>query len=327
MIKNYIYLLALLFLVACNNELDLVEDWKDIPIVYGILDPSDSAHYIRIEKAFIDREISGLEIAKIADSLYYDDVEAYLENKGQLHKLTKVDGESEGFPRNEGVFATVPNYLYKLSAEALDLQGDEQITFRLRRSGDLAEVTASTRTIGEYYFLRPNPDDPDKLYLNYTNDFDIRWKNAPNAVEYDVFMIINYDEKLITEPDNAYVEKQVTWKAAAGVEDNEVEIESRDFYNFLATAIEEDNQKIRRFSNVDFRVVAVGVELSDYTAIGGANLGITASQEIPKYTNLTEGYGIISSKWEIEVSRIRVVQETRDSINEGIYTKHLNFQY
>ena len=36
---------------------------------------------------------------------------------------------------------------------------------------------------------------------------------------------------------------------------------------------------------------------------------------------------LISSKWEIAVNRIRVVQETRDSINEGIYNKHLNFQY
>lgn len=53
-----------LFLSACANDFDVTAPWKEIPVVYGILSPQDSAHYIRVEKAFVDPEKSALEIAR-----------------------------------------------------------------------------------------------------------------------------------------------------------------------------------------------------------------------------------------------------------------------
>lgn len=321
-----IVVLSLLLGSSCENELDLIEDWKDIPIVYGVLDASDTAHYIRVEKAFIDAQISGLDLAQVVDSIYYPELEVFIERGNNSYTLTKVDGNLEGYPREEGAFAPVPNYLYKIKAEALNLQGDESITLKIQRPG-LEIVESTVQTIGEYNFLRPRPDDPEKINLNYANHITIRWNDAPNAVDYEVYIIAHYGEKFVGEPDENFVEKEVLWKAASGVEDNSVLLESKNFFTWLGAAIEEADDIERVFNHLEFRVLAVGEDLSDYIEINGVNLGITASQEIPQYTNLSEGLGIFSSKYEIGLDNLRVIQQTMDSIVGGIYTKHLNFDY
>ena len=71
---------ALVSFFACSNEFTLTEKWKDIPVVYGFLDQKDTAHYVRVEKAFLDPLTSALTIAKnFPDSLYYKDAAVYLE--------------------------------------------------------------------------------------------------------------------------------------------------------------------------------------------------------------------------------------------------------
>ena len=87
-----------IFFSACSNDLDLFEEKKDIPIVYGLLSSTDTAHYIRVEKAFADPNGSALDVAQIPDSLYYMDAVVSLRNvqAGEEYILTMVDGNVEG---------------------------------------------------------------------------------------------------------------------------------------------------------------------------------------------------------------------------------------
>lgn len=324
-----LYFLPLLFLlVACDNELDIIEEWKDIPIVYGVLDPADTAHYIRVEKAFVDAKLSGSALAKIPDSLYYKDIEVQLirEPSGEIVILDRVDGNLEGYPRDSGAFAQLPNYLYKASTADLDLKGNEKVSLYLKRPGEQAQRISTTHTIGNYNFLRPRPDDPEKINLSYANHLTIRWNQAENAVDYEVFIVVHYDEKQKTDPVSAYEPKSVQWKAATNVEGNSVMIESKEFYTFLGSAMESNADLVRRFTSLEFRLLAVGQEVSDYIAIGGANLGITASQEIPQYSNIEGGLGVFSSTWEIRLEGLRMVDASLDSVRYGVFTKQLNFQ-
>ena len=72
------YLLVLigtfiLFLLSCDNELDIIEPSGELPVVYGLLDPSDTIQLIRVERAFIDPVTSALVLAKDPEVLFYDD--------------------------------------------------------------------------------------------------------------------------------------------------------------------------------------------------------------------------------------------------------------
>ncbi|MBK8706480.1 MAG: hypothetical protein IPN33_24890 [Saprospiraceae bacterium] len=117
----------------------LEAEWKDIPVVYAFLDPTDSVHYVRVEKAFLQQGGDAREIAQIADSLYYDNATVQLQKVGssQLYTLEKVDGNLEGFPREGGVFATAPNYLYKIRQSNINLVGGNEVRFILNRGDDL----------------------------------------------------------------------------------------------------------------------------------------------------------------------------------------------
>ena len=91
-----VFVVSVLFFSSCDNELKLLDEWKDIPVVYGVLSPNDTAHYIRVEKAFLDPEKSAFEVARIADSLYYPDeqIEVFVKNVSlgfvKLAGFTKV---------------------------------------------------------------------------------------------------------------------------------------------------------------------------------------------------------------------------------------------
>ena len=65
---------GLLFLLfpACDNELDVAAQWKEIAIVYALLDPKEDVNYIRIQRAYLDEKTGALSFSDIPDSLYFD---------------------------------------------------------------------------------------------------------------------------------------------------------------------------------------------------------------------------------------------------------------
>ena len=45
-------LACLFFFNACSTKVDLYADYKDIPVIYGLLDASADTNYIKIIRAF-----------------------------------------------------------------------------------------------------------------------------------------------------------------------------------------------------------------------------------------------------------------------------------
>ena len=100
-------LLFILFNTSCNDELNLIETGKETPIVYAFLSLNDTATYIRVEHAFVDAKIPADTIAKVADSLYYSNITVTLlrVKNNERFVLTRVDGNTEGYRRDDGIFA------------------------------------------------------------------------------------------------------------------------------------------------------------------------------------------------------------------------------
>ena len=78
--KKYLFIAtaaisSMITMNSCKEDIDLVAGYKETAVVYGILDQSEKIHYIKIQRAFIGPGNS-LDIAKIADSNYFENVEA-----------------------------------------------------------------------------------------------------------------------------------------------------------------------------------------------------------------------------------------------------------
>lgn len=324
---RYLVLILLAFLTSsCSNELNVIEDKKDIPIVYGFLSASDTAQYIRIERAFIDESISALDLAQIPDSLYYEDLVVSLldEESGIETSLNKVDGNLEGYPREDGAFATTPNYLYKVKTDRLDFNDEHRYQLKIRRNDDLPLITATTSLVGESNLITPNPlTNNPTLDFDHVNETTFSWGGGNNASVYDIYLDFNYDERPIG---GVYESKQLTWKVASNLSSIVHKQDGREFYAELASQITEDNTLERRFRCFDLIIVAGNAELQEYLRVGQANLGITSTQDIPVFSNLSEGRGIFASRYTSILEGVKMSPSTLDSLANSEITKNLNFR-
>ncbi len=324
---------------SCSNELDLTAGWKDIPIVYGLLSRQDTAHYIRIEKAFLDPTKSALDIAQIPDSLYYENLDVQVEylKTGKNYNLTRVDGNLEGYPKKEGVFANAPNYLYKFKLDANE-KLDEGETYRLKinRGDNKPIVYAEDVIVGDLEITFPQTITALKILYK---DFTVQWKSKfeDDARFFDLQLVFNFLENSL-HPDsvNIFVPRTIVWPVAKniirdidGSKTTKYDLPGEGFYQFLDGALIADPGLKRFFTSIEFVVVGGGEQIFEYINIGQANTGITSSQVIPTYTNLSEGFGVFSSINEVitdDPPFTSLHPQMRDSLNLGIYTADLNFQ-
>jgi hypothetical protein len=319
-------LAAILLFSACDNTLDLTAPWKDIPVIYGVLSAADTAHYVRIEKAYLDPARSALEIARIPDSLYYADIEVVLVNAstGQRVTMQEIDGADDGYPRQDGVFASSPNILYKVTDDKADLIPGQRFRLEVKRSEQLPLVTAETTIVGQPTINRPQPGDAVRFPTNGV--YRILWSAASGAAFCDVILTVHYSEYDISDPTDIEF-KSEQWKVGGVITGNELEVPGVEFYKFLSANLPAVSTLRRAFSGLDIQVRAGGSELYEFQRVQLANTGITsAGGDIPQYTNLSEGVGIFSSANRHTRLDLNLHPDTVDSLITGSITKQLNFQ-
>lgn len=317
--------------MSCSTEVELEGPWKDIPVVYGFLSQQDTAHYLRIEKAFLPNGGNALEVAQIADSLYYDTVLVQLEKvgTGQLFELERVDGNAEGYPRAEGIYADAPNYLYKIKASEIGLEGGETVRLMLQRREGAPPVTAETTVLEEIEPRRTSPVSP--VNMDYDRQVNFTWSVGPHARIFDVRLVIHYRESAGGDPDG-FQPQAVEWvldDALIRTDDLEqvrISISGEDFYRFLGQTIPVRPEVVRIFNQIDLEIAAAGPELVELLRVNGVNLGLTSFQSVPVYTNLSEGRGIFSSRSRAARRGMTLNSESLDSLRSGIYTRSLNFR-
>jgi len=331
--RKYLFFFLLIsawFFHSCSNDFDLIVPGKNIPVVYGLLNLQDQAHYLRVEKAFVDPNTSALEIAQNPDSLFYQNVTVQLKRLSDdaLFNLTRIDGNTEGLPKEDGIFATAPNYLYKIDSATIKLKAGEKIGLIINRGDELPVVTAETTIVPNMEARKPKAGQN----IGFTNGSSERifWTAPAEARIFDVQFLIKYDEFPANDP-NQLESKTLTWLLAKGLRNeglDRVTLEIQDgleFYSFLSKNIPVNTNLKRIFRGMEFIVTAGGTEIEQFINIGQANTGITGSQEIPTFTNLSEGRGIFSSRNILREKGVQITSMTRDSLRNGFLTKDLNF--
>lgn len=321
-----------LLIWGCTTDFDLEAEWKDIPIVYAFISIQDTAHYVRVQKAFLEPGGNALEIAQIPDSIYYQNINVELVNlqTGQSYTLDRVDGNLEGYPKEEGVFADSPNVLYKVRANQLNLKGGERLRLVLNRGDELPLVTAETTVVTEIDSVTSVPSRNINRWL-YTELKQLAWRPGPEARIFDARLVIHYRESQPSNP-SVFERKSLEWVVNPSVfnESNEprvtINASGDAFYRFIGNNISKSVGEIRLFEELELVVTGAGEELYQFVRLRQSNAGITSAQNLPVYTNMSEGLGIFSSRYTMRRTGIRLQQEARDSLVNGIYTKDLNFR-
>lgn len=324
-------LLVGIFFSACSTEVELEGPWRDIPIVYGFVARQDTAHYLRVEKAFLPRDGDARTVAQLPDSLYYDELLVQLEKLpgGARFSLQRVDGNQEGYPREAGVFAAAPNFLYKIRAADIGLEGGERLRLILNRGEGLPEVTAETVVLQDLILRNTSPASP--INMAYDRQVNIAWSAGAEAQLFDVRLVFHYLESLPGQPSELRP-RRLEWVLDDALErqnDSErvsLAFPGEAFYIFLGQSLAADSRVIRVFEGIDLQVAAAGVELLELLQVSGAAQGITSFQSVPVYSNLSEGLGIFSSRAYSSRTGLTLNGPSLDSLRDGIHTQMLNFQ-
>lgn len=336
--KIYTFLLGFITIIglnSCDNTLDLFAEPKEIPVVYGLIDSGATEHYLRIERGFLDPEIPATELAQDANNLYFENIEASVTNirTGEIYNISKVNAEDEGFEREEGFFATDPNYIYKFETDPNDLNENDELSFKIITSEETEPITGEIKMLSRTLLNTPVKELefsflPDK-------DFTLKWYTLSSAenppVIWDISIYLNYLEADLSDEDPEFVNKRVKWTIVRNyLKENSTNTQQlmRDgtsFYQFLHDNLEVNPNLVRSFLDFDVEIISGDDIVQRYIEIRDANTGITSSQPPPTFTNLSRGLGLIASRNKNTFLKYFISPLTKNELETNELTADLNF--
>ena len=312
-------------LSSCSTNVDLYAEYKDVPIVYAMLNPKADTNYIKITRAFCginDNPINANEVALIADSSNYPgklDVRiielksthgSFYEPTGRVIALDTITLHD----KEEGVFYA-PDQVFYYTTESFNTGGGgSNYKYRLvvvKPDGD--SLTAQTGIVGNAEFaIMTGGVGFQMATTNETRK--IMFRADDFASLYEVSMQFNYSEQL----DGQGIRKKSvnrTFRTRTISEFHKLEGTDNCYYmeysvnwlfNALITAIGGDTIVDPNHPNVtrymdDFIIFisAAGDELTNYYYASQAQMSSPMSL-ITTYTNIEGGYGLFSSRTKIE---------------------------
>jgi hypothetical protein len=328
-----LFLANLLMSISCNNELVTIEGAKDIPVVYAILSTKDTATYIRVEKAFSDPSRNAFEVAQIADSLYYNDAKVFLvrNQNNERFDLTQVDGNTEGYPRKDGIFAKAPNKMYKIKTSLLNMKANEDWRIEVVRQGKTV-AKELTKVVGDYVLTAPVNKT---LFFRADNQFSVSVESDENEQTgriYEANIILNIDETL----NGATQSKKLVWgfdlnenrgKVGTKFDPNiTFQRRAREFYDFLGNNVPVVLGISRIIKSVDVEVLIGGQEFIEYRKRFNSNSGITGSQTISNYSNSGGSLGFVGSRNRVLATDFKLSNETLEALKNTDATRNLGFR-
>lgn len=309
-----------IFLSSCSTDVDLLEEYKPITVVYGLLNKNEGIQYIKVNKAFLG-EGNALIMAQQSDSSNYQpgDIDVYLQKSGDPNLIQCFD--TTGIPKDDGIFSNDYQLLFYTNT-TLDPGGTYNLI--INRHTDGVAITASTPIVKDLTIQQPSSPTA-QLSLATTASYFIRWQSGANGKVFNVVFRFPYTEYTLSPADtqSKYVDWNLGNVVAAGANGNEsmsLEIEGENLFKFLSSTIPYDANRIRAFSDTDKVELIFSAGAEDfYTYIQVNEPSIGLIQEKPVFTNISNGVGIFSSRWKKSYFN-RLNPATRDSLRNGRFT-------
>ncbi len=325
---------ALLFLFSCDNEVDLTADYKDIPVVYGLLDATQDTQWIRINKAFLG-DGNALLFAQSPDSIYYPNLQVALlrlNSDGDPIDSIALERTENAILKDDGTFAPNPNVLFRYTS-AINQNSDYRL--HIFNPDNQRHIVVETPIARAPVFDYPNSTNVKLNWefnatLNPNPVIDFVWLKSNNVTAYQFEFSFEYDEFPQSNTSNRTRKRFVnTYGMFNPFIDqpalNQIRfgISKEDFYTSIVNNIAVDPNLGREFIAIHLRVYGASEELYRYIDINKPSTSIV--QKASDYTNIPEGKGIFASRTQVSLNGLRLADNTLDSLRSGRFTNELNF--
>jgi hypothetical protein len=330
-------------LSGCSTEVDLNADWQETTVVYGLLDQTETYHFLRINKSFLG-DGNALDMALVRDSSEYDPskvdarIDEYVNNiltrTWQLRDTTLLNRDENGdfyYPEYTAYYFVEP---------ALNANARYVLTAEIGPDGNKKTVTAETELIRDFTISSPLaniPGAPSQFNVQFISggeyrDFTVKFTSSVGSKRFNLQLALHYLEFAPSDT----VERILYWNlgdekavADAGGELFEMVISGQNFYTWLASRITSSSIlndpaiTKRQYLGIDFIVSSAADELNTYMELNEPVTGIV--QERPSYTNVVNGIGLFSARYSKTVPLKWLNFPSLVELNSGQYTAGLLF--
>ncbi len=319
-----------IFCFSCKTDFNPNATYQDITVVYCLLNQNDSITYIKINKAFLG-DANAYVMAQNPDSSSYgNNLEVKMEEliNTTVSNVFTFDTTTV-YNKEPGIFYAPNQVLYKcITAHLLDPTKRYRINIKNKLTGKV--ITSTTTLVNSFTITAP---DPNAYYIDFTKTMkkSILWTSAVNGRRYQAKFRFNYSE---TNTANITTQKYVDWifpdvKSADLVGNSPMSTDyyGTQFYQVLKSNIPVDPNIIKRTPIIiEMQITVAADEFSTYLDVNAPTSSI--AQVRPEYTNITNGIGIFSSRYDNHVDTpvlLNLTAVSTDSLKHGQYTKLLGF--
>ncbi|MBL4669803.1 MAG: hypothetical protein JKY30_11145 [Flavobacteriales bacterium] len=320
--NKFYYALILLVSVgifSCETDIDVNADFKDITVVYGLISPTDSVHYIKINKAFSGNE-NAFDLASNSDNFNYaaSDLEVVIEEFSGSNVVktfstsagTVIRTENE-IPKDPGIFDNSSNILYKFIEPNINRSNTYKIKI-INKELD-KEIIAETKIVHNTIISAPSPAAKFRFFNGSisTGTFlsvGVGVKAGADVGRVEPSLNFNYIEHYTLASGKASTfhtivmplgeEKTIT---IIGGDPLDWSLKGETFFENIRTSVSAPST-VSDFSHRELILISItfdiaGTELSTFIEVNSPSTSV--NQDKPNYTNINNGIGVFSSREKV----------------------------
>lgn len=348
--SSHFFLFLILFSFhSCKTDLEVNAPYKEITVVYSLLNQNDTLHFIKINKSFLG-EADAYTMAAVRDSSEYENISAKVEEWKSGVKTGREWSTGNGLfkdsvftNKESGNFYYPEQKIYYFSEPNLDPAAQYELNISL--NGGEKTVTAKTDLVnnitdftGGQQFVIPCSGQPGASCIGFASsrgkyiDKTFNWRSVKDGKRYQLEMVIHYKD--VMADGSGEVPREITWtfqpplfsSSLNGGEGMSVIIKGEDFYKEIERQLTPltDATILRRFfDRIEFTIYVAADDFNTYLLANEPSTGII--QEKPEFTNIENGIGIFSARLAATSPSKFFDINSLDELVGGQYTFALKF--
>ena len=325
---SFLTIIIVLLVSACESDFDPTAPAGSTPYVVCVLNPKDSAQYVRVQRSFIAQE-NAYNFSDNPDSLYYKPGEIQV----FLARFDTIDGAmmetpielyiTDELPKDSGSFSSNGHYLFK-TTEPIYGAFDYELSIYFPAEGK--RVTSRINPLGAWNMKHAFDGEERKTRYSWYHPEDINYFSDLTPNHHKQLTRFLYVEMTPNDTTNKYIEYYYDYDSFGTLDDN---FEEQDFFgdNFLLRFIEREIPvlpNVRRIAKgVDFMI-----QIPDSTLVVARTVDDPDSKFMykPDFNNIKNGgVGLFASQYKLTIFGKAFKRDELDSISFGSFTKRLNF--
>lgn len=334
--KSIAFVASLFMLGSCSTDFDIIAPYQEYTIVYGLLDQSETIHYIKVNKSFLGNG-NAYDYAAVKDSSEYTKVEGTVERwlNGTLQQTFYLNDTTIS-NKDSGLFYYPDQTVYYFTASNLDQDSEYRLNLNINEGKKM--VSGSTNLVKNVAVnnIVSNPVFKINLsgaQLNTYQDYTVDFSTSENGRKFDTWIQFRFDEYTATDT----TKKVIKWKIAShtaistsGGENVDAVISGEGFFSQVQKQVPIDAAVLKRVPRaVDIIIVGANEDLATYMDVNAPSTGLI--QEKPSFTNLTDDgadpstIGIFASRYSKSIKNKILHENSLKELAQGQYTYQLGF--